>query len=112
VRGQYFENLFFVSFASFEKMDRYVTGADVKKTFSVSSCALRRWADVGRIRATRMAGGKRLYSMKDISSIFGEARPIRSKICYARVSSSKQRDDLHRQIGDLQRLYPSAFHSY
>ena len=48
-------------------MDRYVTGADVKKTFSVSSCALRRLAYEGRIRATRMAGGKRLYSMKDIS---------------------------------------------
>ena len=89
-------------FCMFCKMDRYITGAEVKKAFSVSSCALRKWADEERVKATRMVGGKRLYSTNDISSIFGQAHLTRSKICYARVSSSKQRDDLHRQVDDLQ----------
>jgi putative resolvase len=44
--------------------------------------------------------------MDDISSIFGQERPTRSKICYARVSSSKQKNDLDRQVNDLQILYP------
>ena len=39
-------------------MDRYISGAEVKKAFSVSSCALRRWADEGRVKATRMVGGR------------------------------------------------------
>lgn len=103
---QNYENLLFRLFCIFCRMDRYISGAEVKKVFSVSSCALRKWADEGRVKAIRMVGGKRLYSADDISSIFGQARPTRSKVCYARVSSSKQRDDLHRQVGDLRRLYP------
>jgi hypothetical protein len=43
---------------TFCKMDRYISGVEVKKAFSVSSCAFKRWADEGRVKATRTAGGR------------------------------------------------------
>jgi predicted site-specific integrase-resolvase len=48
--------------------------------------------------------GQRLYNVE--SYIRGAANA--SLICYCRVSSSKQKDDLHRQIAFLQSLYPEA----
>ena len=38
--------------------------------------------------------------------MFGQTQKARLKICYARVSSSKQKDDLVRQVEDMKKLYP------
>ncbi|RHZ90026.1 hypothetical protein Glove_9g274 [Diversispora epigaea] len=58
----------------------------------------------------RTPGGKRLYSITDIQEIFRDNQQTqitqKAKICYARVSSEHQRDDLERQIANLRQYYP------
>ncbi|MGK7897517.1 MAG: IS607 family transposase [Xenococcus sp. (in: cyanobacteria)] len=65
---------------------------------------LRRYADEGKIEFIRNEGGQRLYNVK--SYIDGAARA--SLICYCRVSSTKQKDDLGRQIEYMRSIYPEA----
>jgi predicted site-specific integrase-resolvase len=67
------------------------------------------WANSRRIAIVRTPGRKRLYSISDIQEIFGDDQQQsaqKTKICYARVSSEHQRDDLERQIKNLQQHYP------
>jgi putative resolvase len=65
---------------------------------------LRRYADEGKIQIIKNEAGQRLYDVE--SYIRGAANS--SLICYCRVSSSKQKDDLQRQIAYMQSLYPEA----
>lgn len=70
--------------------------------FGVHANTLRRWADEGKIRYIRTAGGKRLY---DCSSV-EENSSTKKNYCYCRVSSSKQKDDLERQVSFMQSRFP------
>lgn len=63
---------------------------------------LRKYADNGTIPSKRAPNGQRLF---DLDSWLG--KPAVS-ICYARVSSYKQRDDLQRQVEFLKTRYPAA----
>ena len=65
---------------------------------------LRRYADEGKIEIIKNEAGQRLYNVE--SYIRGSARA--SLVCYCRVSSNKQRDDLQRQVQYMQSLYPEA----
>ena len=65
---------------------------------------LRRYADQGKIQIIKNEAGQRLYNVE--SYIRGAT--CASLICYCRVSSSKQKDDLQRQIQYMQSLYPEA----
>jgi putative resolvase len=65
---------------------------------------LRRYADEGKIKVIKNQAGQRLYDVE--SYIRGSANA--SLVCYCRVSSTKQRDDLDRQIAYMQSLYPEA----
>ncbi len=65
---------------------------------------LRKYADQGKIRSIKNEAGQRLYDVK--SYIDGAART--SLVCYCRVSSSKQRDDLERQVSFMRSIYPEA----
>ncbi len=65
---------------------------------------LRKYADEGKIKTIKNEAGQRLFDVQ--SYVNGAART--SLICYCRVSSAKQRDDLNRQIAYMQSLYPEA----
>ncbi len=66
---------------------------------------LRRYADQGKIPYIKNEAGQRLY---DVEAYIRGAESSASLICYCRVSSSKQKDDLNRQIVYMQSLYPEA----
>jgi putative resolvase len=67
---------------------------------------LRKYADEGKIRSVRNAAGQRLF---DVDSFIHERKPeLDYFICYCRVSSTKQRSDLDRQVAYMQSLYPQA----
>ena len=66
---------------------------------------LRRYADEGKIKSIKNPAGQRLY---DVESYVNGSSERATIICYCRVSSSKQRDDLDRQIAYMQSLYPEA----
>jgi putative resolvase len=65
---------------------------------------LRKYADEGKIKVIKNQANQRLYNIE--SYIRGSANP--SFICYCRVSSAKQRDDLDRQVVYMRELYPEA----
>ena len=64
---------------------------------------LRRYADEGKIKYIKNPAGQRLY---DLSSFTGDS--MFSEICYCRVSSYKQKDDLERQVTYMRDKYPKA----
>lgn len=65
---------------------------------------LRKYADEGKIKSIKNEAGQRLY---DVESYRGDATEP-ATICYCRVSSSKQRDDLARQVEFMRERYPDA----
>lgn len=66
---------------------------------------LRNWANEGKIKVVKTATGQRRY---DLSTLVSDGSGLqRSRICYCRVSSTKQRDDLERQVGHMRKLFPT-----
>lgn len=63
---------------------------------------LRKYADNGTIPSKRTPSGQRLFC---VDAWIGSGSAV---VCYARVSSYKQKDDLQRQIAFLQDKYPQA----
>jgi predicted site-specific integrase-resolvase len=65
---------------------------------------LRKYADEGKIKSIKNEAGQRLY---DVESY--QRNAARSAVvCYCRVSSTKQRDDLARQVEFMRQQYPDA----
>ena len=75
----------------------YVSSREAKKYFNVTEQTLRRWAASGNIQIKLTPGGHRRYLLPTQQS---------SKIVYCRVSSSKQKQDLNRQVKFMQEKYP------
>lgn len=68
---------------------------------------LRELANQGKIEFIRTPGGHRRYNVE--SFIESESEPIAfTTVCYCRVSSTKQRDDLERQVNFMREIYPDA----
>ncbi|MFM7905422.1 MAG: IS607 family transposase [Microcystis sp.] len=65
---------------------------------------LRKYADEGKIKSIKNEAGQRLY---DVQSYISGATKT-SLVCYCRVSSVNQRDDLERQTIFLRSFYPEA----
>lgn len=85
----------------------FVSAKTIKKDYDISRSCLRQWAIDGKVEYRQLPGGKRLYNTNDIQQLLGEAEQEKEKYIYARVSSSHQKEDLKRQIDDLQKEYPS-----
>jgi predicted site-specific integrase-resolvase len=65
---------------------------------------LRKYADEGKIKSIKNEAGQRLYDVESyLRGAVGTA-----VICYCRVSSTKQRDDLARQVEFMRQQYPDA----
>lgn len=82
----------------------YVSTEKASKLLGLSSSTLRRYANNNQIKFIRSAGGHRLYEVDDFLQRNSELETI----LYCRVSSSKQKDDLQRQIQDLRNIYPNS----
>lgn len=92
----------------------YVTGKEARERLGVCSNTLRRYDQEGKIETIRPNGGARRYNVdkyiKDNSNvgvnIADGAAERRKNICYCRVSTHGQRDDLQRQIDYMMQKYP------
>lgn len=87
----------------------FVTPKKAKEILHVTNKTLRIWDQEGKIGVIRTPSGIRRYSLKDIQNIMGGNSSSREKekICYCRVSSNKQMDDLKRQEDFFRNKYPS-----
>jgi len=78
------------------------------RTQDVHQRTLYQWDDKGWIKTIRTKGGKRFY---DINSYLKEHEDVNNDenkidICYVRVSSHGQKDDLERQIKYMKKHCP------
>ncbi|EGJ28711.1 MULTISPECIES: IS607 family transposase [Moorena] len=74
----------------------------------LSRNTLRKYADNGTIKSERTPSGYRLFDTGSLQRL-GKSQGIqRATICYCRVSSSKQFDDLARQVAYMHSLFPQA----
>jgi putative resolvase len=103
-------------------MDRYCKPKEAAKHFGVALSTLRQWDKEGIIKCIRTKSNGTGQRRFDISSYRNGDVGILSKreeepskevlqgkrrVCYCRVSSRKQKDDLERQKASLQSLYPT-----
>lgn len=85
---------------------RYYTPAELSKELQVSQETLREWHRNGKIEAITTKGGHRRYLyFETIDHTYWRDKDKKG-ILYCRVSSSKQKGDLQRQIAFLQERYP------
>jgi putative resolvase len=86
----------------------FLPAKKIKQHYGVSSNSLIQWEKEGKINTLRTPGGNRLYCLQDIETMFGKHnKSTKAKICYARVSSDHQKQDLTTQIKDLKKKYPN-----
>lgn len=82
----------------------YLPSRKASQVLGLHPNTLRNYAEAGRIPYYRNAAGQRLY---DVDAFLRGAQPAET-VCYCRVSSSKQRDDLARQVAFMRERYPDA----
>jgi predicted site-specific integrase-resolvase len=80
---------------------KYVTPSEAAEIFGVSTATLRRWDKLGAVKSIRTHGNQRRY-------VIEEAEAQKPVVCYARVSSHGQKEDLARQAEFLRQSYPTA----
>jgi predicted site-specific integrase-resolvase len=82
------------------KQKKLLSPQQASKHFSVHVGTLREWANTGKIEVERTKGGQRRYIIYEDSN--------EAQVCYRRVSSYKQKDDLERQVQFMKGKYPNA----
>lgn len=86
---------------------QHVTPKEAAKLLGVHVSSLRRWENEGKLKAIRTPGGQRRFILEEIEKAAGIPRTIKT-VCYGRVSTHSQRDDLQRQLEHLRQGYPEA----
>jgi len=81
-------------------MEEHLSLRKASRILGVSVRTIQRWDRAGLIRCVRTPGGRRRIPQSEIDRILGINRD-RLVVCYARVSSHTQRDDLGRQVDVL-----------
>ena len=83
---------------------KYVTGREASKLLGLHLNTLRHYADNGTIEAYKTKSGHRRYNVESYLGLQKQSITL----CYCRVSSPKQREDLERQVQFMRGQYPEA----
>ena len=83
----------------------YVSARKASELLDYTPDHLRKLANEGKIDIIRTGGGHRRYDVEGY--IKSKSKSI-TTVCYCRVSSTKQRDDLERQVASMRSIYPAA----
>lgn len=94
----------------------YVSSKEAAEKLGVHFQTLRNWDREGKIKTIRSPGGKRFYDIKSFLEEndkqdkekfkIDEEKGERKKICYCRVSSYSQKDELIHQMDYMKLKYP------
>ncbi|MBW4571374.1 MAG: IS607 family transposase [Tolypothrix carrinoi HA7290-LM1] len=85
----------------------HVTPKEAAKILGVHVSSLRRWENEGKLKAIRTPGGQRRFALEEVEKAAGVTGTVRT-VCYGRVSTHSQQDDLQRQLEHLRARYPEA----
>jgi putative resolvase len=92
---------------NYMEIDKLVTRKEVLKTIKVHYHTLMAMVKRGELEAVEL-GNKKLYNLDKYLRTHGiVATTQQRKICYCRVSSQKQSEDLERQKKVMKELYPN-----
>ena len=80
----------------------YVPSREACKRLGIHENTLRKWANDGGIEHIRTGSGQRRYDV----DAFPRGLVSSAVVCYCRVSSTKQKDDLARQVAFMQERFP------
>jgi excisionase family DNA binding protein len=87
--------------------DQYIRPEEACKLLRVTTRTLFRWESKGLLHSIRTKGGHRRYLRSEIlKQEEQESEDDRRRICYCRVSSRGQKEDLERQIEYFRNKYP------
>ena len=94
----------------------YVSSKEAAEKLGVHFQTLRNWDRESKIKTIRSPGGKRFYDVKSFlektdkydkdNDKIEEEKDERKKICYCRVSSYSQKEELMHQIDYMKLKYP------
>ena len=83
-------------------MEQYLTINKVSKLLGVTPQTLRNWDKQGKLKPHHVSpNGYRYYSKEDLDKFLKIPSQDKITIGYCRVSSNKQKDDLQRQIENM-----------
>ena len=87
----------------------WTSARDTSRLLGVRAVTLRKWCTDGKIKFTRTPSGQRLYDVEEFkkeSQGQDDSEMKQTRYIYCRVSSSKQREDLQRQVEDMSKAFP------
>ena len=89
--------------------EKYIRPEDASKLLKVTCRTLLNWDYAGKVKSIRTKGGHRRYILSDILSISPdkEKEDEKRSICYCRVSTASQKEDLERQVKYFKFKYPT-----
>ena len=99
--------------------ENYITGKEASEKLGVHQRTLYQWEEKGEIETIRTSGNKRLYNVKKylaskvkVDNMCDNLDDLDNKneklnICYVRVSTQNQKDDLERQKLLMKTKYPN-----
>lgn len=84
---------------------KYINSKKAREQLNVCNKTLRNWAENGKIDYIRTSGGFRRYNINEYLEL--NNLQLKKNICYARVSTYEQKNDLSNQIKTLIEKYPN-----
>lgn len=98
----------------FVEMSEYVGNKKASELLGVGRLTLYKYAESGILETIRTPGNKRLYNVKKFlqenvrtKDKLEKRDTSKRRICYCRVSTRGQADDLERQVEYMKKLYPN-----
>ena len=84
-------------------MSRYVKTKDAEQILGLNRQTLIRYAKKNQIEHKKLPSGQYIFNVD--SFIDGNITEIKENICYCRVSTHGQKDDLQRQVEYMSKKY-------
>jgi predicted site-specific integrase-resolvase len=80
--------------------EKYLRPEEVSKILQITTRSLENWNNQGILKCIRTKGNHRRYLMSDVIAMSSKETQQKNKrnICYCRVSTSSQKEDLERQV--------------
>ena len=87
--------------------EKFITPIEASKILNVAKQTLVNWENSGKIKAFRTKGGHRRYLKSSIIKETSNNNREKRKICYCRVSTPSQKEDLERQVIFFKNKFPN-----
>ena len=91
--------------------EEFLRPEDAARIFKTTTQSLINWANAGKLIVHRTKGGHRRYLKSDILNLSkpqpAPEQSTKESICYCRVSTHSQKQDLERQVEFFRLRYPS-----